>query len=191
MAKRTVALTEEQYKNIIETIKRGFVLDGKNYRPNERIATVLVIQANLGMRISDILNLRLDSIIKNGNRYMLDIVEKKTQKPRTFTVPAEIYNYIKGYCFDNNIKATQKIFDVGIRAIQLHLQKVCKYLGYENISTHSFRKFYATNVYIDSGYNVALVRELLQHADTSTTLKYIGISSKEVEEVINRNIRLI
>ena len=70
MAKRTVALTEEQYKNIIETIKRGFVLDGKNYRPNERIATVLVVQANLGMRISDILNLRLDSIIKNGNRYM-------------------------------------------------------------------------------------------------------------------------
>lgn len=191
MGKKTVALTEEQYKKIISTIKTGFKLNGNYYRPNNRIASILIVQANLGMRIGDILNLRLNNILKNGNNYILDVTEQKTKKKRSFTVPIEIYNFLKNYCYDNNIKPTCKIFDIGVRAVQMHLKKVCELLEYENISTHSFRKFYATNVYEDSNYNVALVRQLLQHADTTTTLKYIGVSSKEVEEVISRNVRLL
>ena len=53
--KRTVALTVEQYKNIIQTMKEGF----SGCRPNHRIATALMLEANLGLRISDILRLRL------------------------------------------------------------------------------------------------------------------------------------
>ena len=41
----------------------------------------------------------------------------------------------------------------------------------ENISTHSFRKYFATHIYINNNYNVALVRELLQHSDLKTTQK--------------------
>lgn len=44
MNKRTVALTTEQYKEIISTIKRGFL----GHRPNERIATALMLEANPG-----------------------------------------------------------------------------------------------------------------------------------------------
>ena len=58
MNKRTVALTTDQYKSIISTIKKGFL----NHRPNERIATALMLEANLGLRISDILKLRLSDI---------------------------------------------------------------------------------------------------------------------------------
>ena len=54
MNKKTLALTEEQYKEIIDTIRTGFL----SSRPNQRIATALVLEANLGLRISDILQLR-------------------------------------------------------------------------------------------------------------------------------------
>lgn len=190
MGKKTVALDQEQYKNIIETIKEGAIINNRVVKGNGRIATVLMLQANLGMRIGDILNLKLENIIKNGDRYQLDIIESKTGKIRAFTVPGEIYNYIKIYCLENNIKPSARIFNISVRAIQIHLKLICDYLKIENVSTHSFRKFYATNIYKDSNYNIALVKELLQHSSTTTTLKYIGISSKEVEEVINRNIRL-
>lgn len=50
------------------------------FKPNERIATCLVLEANLGLRISDILNLKMSDIIKDGDRYRLDITEKKTSK---------------------------------------------------------------------------------------------------------------
>ena len=81
MNKKTVALTNEQYEKIIETIRNGFICsDGHIVKPNYRIATVLSLEANLGLRISDILQLRLSAIIHDGNRYRLNIVEKKTKK---------------------------------------------------------------------------------------------------------------
>ena len=113
-AYKTRALTKEQYIEIIETIKRGFL----NVRPNKEVAFALVLESNLGIRISDIIKLRLTSIIKDGNRYRLDIIEQKTDKTRTFTVPLEVYNYIKQYCIDNNIKSNENIFTIKPRQVQ-------------------------------------------------------------------------
>lgn len=189
--KKTIALTTEQYELIIKTMKEGFMLDGKIFRSNNRIATCLVLEANLGLRIGDILSLKLNDIIKDGNRYRLNIVEDKTNKERVFTVPNEIYNYIKMYCLENGIKPTQTIFDLTERAIQKQLKLVCDYLKIDGISTHSFRKYFATQIYIDNNYNIALVKKLLQHSNTSITQKYIGISTQEVENALNNHIRLL
>ena len=43
MNKKTVALTKEQYKEIIQTIKAGFTYDGREYKPNERIAAAFCL----------------------------------------------------------------------------------------------------------------------------------------------------
>ena len=188
---KTKALTTEQYQNIINTMREGFTHEDKVFRGNNRIATALVLESNLGLRIGDILELRLNKIVRDGNRYRLDIVEDKTEKARAFTVPTEIYNYIKMYCLENNIKATAKIFDITERAVQKQLKLVCNYLGYIGISTHSFRKYFATQIYINNNYNIALVRELLQHSTVAITQKYIGVSSREVEEALNKHMCLM
>ena len=102
MNKKTKALTEGQYKEIIQTMKEGFC----GCRSNERIATALVLEANLGLRISDILKLRLCDIVRDGDRYHLEIVEQKTGKRRIFTVPLVIQQYIENYCLRNAVRAT-------------------------------------------------------------------------------------
>lgn len=185
--KKTIALSKEQYKDIIDTMKQGFT----GCRPNNRIATALVLEANLGVRISDIIKLRLSDIVKDGDRFRLDIVEQKTNKKRIFTVPLELYSYIQQYCIDNDIKSNDIIFDLSERAIQKQLKIVCDWLGYEGISTHSFRKFFATNIYINNNYNVVLVQQLLQHSSPVITQKYIGIGSKEIEQAIQNNLNLM
>ena len=91
MNKKTKALTTEQYKEIIQTMKEGFC----GCRPNERIATILVLEGNLGMRISDILKLRLCDVVRDGDRFRLELVEQKTGKRRVFTVPLVIQQYIE------------------------------------------------------------------------------------------------
>lgn len=187
MNKKTLALTKEQYTAIINTMRTGFL----NSRPNNKVATALVLEANLGLRISDIVQLRLNDIVKDGDRYRLDITEQKTQKKRVFTVPKEIYNYIKQYCIDNEIKSNEQIFKLTERAVQKHLKLVCDYLEYENIGTHSFRKFFATNVYKDNDFNIILVGELLQHSSPTITQRYIGISSKDIETALQNNINLL
>lgn len=187
MNKKTLALTKEQYTEIINTMRTGFL----EHKPNNKIATALVLEANLGLRISDIVQLRLCDIVRDGDRYRLDISEQKTGKKRVFTVPIEIYNYIKQYCIDNEIKSNEQIFKLTDRAVQKHLKLVCDYLGIEGIGTHSFRKFFATNIYKNNDYNIVLVQELLQHSSPSITQRYIGISSKEVEKALQENINLI
>ena len=184
---KTNALTTEQYTAIIETMKQGFT----GFHPNERIATALVKEGNLGLRISDILRLRLCDIVRDGDRYRLAIVEQKTGKERVFTVPLVIQQYLENYALRNGIGRTEALFPITERAVQKQLALVCDYLGYEGISTHSFRKWYATEIYKNNGYDVALVQRLLQHSSASTTQRYIGIEPQRIEQAIESHARLI
>lgn len=187
MNKRTTSLSTEQYKEIISTMKEGFC----GCRPNERIATALVLEGNLGLRISDILKLRLCDIVRDGDRYRLSVIEQKTGKERLFTVPLVIQQYIENYCLRNDIKPNELMFPITERAVQKHLAVVCDYLGYESISTHSFRKWYATEIYKNNDCDIALVQKLLQHSSASTTQRYIGIEPQRVEEAIMSHTQLI
>ena len=187
MNKKTKALTTEQYKEIIHTTKTGF----SGCRPNERIATVLVLEGNLGLRISDILKLRLCDIVIDSDRYRLEIIEQKTGKRRVFTVPLVIRQYVENYCLRHGIKPTDVIFPITERAVQKQLAIVCDYLGFEGISTHSFRKWYATEIYKSSGYDIALVQRLLQHSSAATTQRYIGIEPQRIEQAIQNHAQLL
>ena len=187
MNKKTKALTTEQYKEIIQTMKEGFC----GCRPNERVATALVLEGNLGLRISDIVKLRLCDIVLDGDRYRLEIVEQKTGKSRVFTVPLVIQQYIENYCLRNGIRRDERIFPLTERAIQKQLKIVCDYLGFEGISTHSFRKWYATEIYKNSGYDIALVQRLLQHSSAATTQRYIGMETQRIEAAIQGHATLL
>ena len=187
MNKKTKSLTTEQYKEIIQTMKTGF----SGCRPNERIATALVLEGNLGLRISDILKLCLCDIVRDGDRYRLEIVEKKTGKRRIFTVPLVLYQYIENYCLRHGIGRTEVMFPITERMIQKQLKTVCNYLEYEGISTHSFRKWYATEIYKANGYDIVLVQRLLQHSSTATTQRYIGIEPQRIEQAIQNHANLI
>ena len=187
MNKKTVALTSEQYSEIITAMKNGFA----GCRPNERIATALVLEGNLGLRISDIVKLRPCDVVRDGERYRLEIVEQKTGKSRVFTVPLVIQQYIENYCLRNHIGRTERIFPITERAIQKQLAIVCDYLGYEGISTHSFRKWYATEIYKANGYDIALVQRLLQHSSAAVTQRYVGIEPLRVEQAIENHALLL
>lgn len=190
MNKRTRAIDEETYKLIIATMQKGFEYEEIMHKPNERIATVLQLEYNLGLRIGDILNLTMDSFVKDGSRYRLDIHEQKTGKYRNFTVPVEIYNFIRDYAYENNIHPKAKLFPITERAVLKHLKVTCDCLGLQGVGTHSFRKAYATNIYVNNHYNIELVRVLLQHSSTVVSQRYIGIGSKELETAIEKNINL-
>lgn len=187
MNRKTTALTTEQYREIIQTMKTGFC----GCRPNERIATALVLEGNLGLRISDVLRLRPCDILRDGDRYRLEITEQKTSKNRVFTVPLLIQQYIENYCLRNNIRRDERLFPITERAVQKQLHIVCDYLGFEGISTHSFRKWYATEIYKANGYDIALVQRLLQHSSAAVTQRYIGIEPQRIEAAIQNHTQLL
>ena len=180
------ALTTDEYKTIIRTVNNG----NGSLRANPRCAAVLTAEANLGMRIGDILRLKLSDIIRDGNRYRLNITEEKTGKRRTFTVPDALYTYFCAYAVSMGIDKDEPLFPITVRAVQKHLKAVCDYLGYDNISTHSFRKWYATDIYESNGHDIVLVQKLLQHSSPMVTQRYIGISEEKVERAIAGHVLL-
>ena len=200
----TLPVTNEQYRTIINALISGFTTDnGIDYgyvknglsmpgvEANLPVATILQIEANTGLRIGDVLSLRRGDIVKVGNKYRFDITEQKTGKKRTFTVPAPVFMMIEDYCYKYKIKEGQPIFNIGVRNVQKILKKVCDTLHYEKISTHSFRKYFATNAYRASGNDIELVRRLLQHSSATTTTAYIGITDERTEGVLNALIDLV
>lgn len=192
---KTRIINVEEYKAILTTIDTGFTykVNGtdKKFRANSRVKLALMLEGNLGIRIGDIVSLTLKSFRNNGNGIILDIVEEKTGKNRTFAVPIEIYNVIKIYTLENGIGADGKLFELTERAIQKQLKIVCQYLGLDDVSTHSFRKFYANEIFNNSHQNIELVRTLLQHSTIAITQKYLGVSSKEIEEAISNHVHIV
>jgi len=189
--KRTRAVSEEEFFLLIDTINNGFITkDGKRVHSNSQISMILTLQGNLGLRISDCINLRLSDIVKEAGRYRLNIVEKKTGKKREFTIPEDIYNYILRYMLEMGIKPNQKLFNIGIRAVQKHLKITADYLGLEGIGTHSLRKFFCTQIYNNNHFNIELCRVLMQHSSSLVTQRYIGLQTQLVEHALQNHVKL-
>ncbi|MBR4856329.1 MAG: tyrosine-type recombinase/integrase [Bacteroidaceae bacterium] len=196
----TRAITEAEYSEIIRVMREG---KPGFFKPNEKAAMALVLEANLGIRISDItgipatedspgtIGLRLCDIIRDGDRWRLSITEQKTGKPRYFTVPDDVRAYIVDYCYQNGIGQTEPIVGIKRRSVQDALKKVTDFLGMERVGTHSFRKFFATKIYEDNDHDVALVREILQHTSLETTQRYLRVSSERVDLALKGNTNLI
>jgi integrase len=162
---------------IIELFLNGFTnKDDSIFRPNKQIALALQLQASLGLRIGDVLNLRVNNF-RNGK---MEIREDKTDKLQYRDINKNVYDYIKDYAIEIKLSTTDKLFNVGVRAIQKQLKIICDYLGLENISTHSFRKLYATTIYETNNHNLELVKELLNHTSIATTQRYIRVSQTEI-----------
>lgn len=188
----TIALTPEHYRQIIATLRIGFpaTCGREALHANHRVAMALVLEANLGLRISDVLQLRLRDFVRDGTRYRLDLTEQKTGKERNFTVPTPVFVYIENYCLRYRISPGARILPISRRNVESILKKVCDHLGYERISTHSFRKFYATEIYEKNGCDIVLVQHLLQHSSAAITQRYIGIGPKRIENAILSHMHL-
>lgn len=179
----TQALSEQDYYRVLETLENGFIAnDGTKVKSCEWIAAALKLEANLGMRISDILQFKLSDIVKTDYGMKLHVIEQKTGKLQNYAVSKQIYDFIRLYCIDHNIDADTVIFKHTTREVQKKLKQCADYLGMKNVSTHSFRKLFATKMYYDNDKDIVLVQRLLNHSSSTTTQRYIGISEERINK---------
>lgn len=186
------AVTEEEYIKIIGTIRNGFTdKQGVKHRANEPVAFALILEANIGVRIIDVLHLCQNDIVWNGDSWQLDIIEQKTGKKRICIIPQELKAYIDNYCTRHNIHPARRIIHLSSRNIQKLVKLACESLELTNISTHSFRRFAGLNVYAASGYDIVTVQQFYQHSSAGVTMNYLRRSSKQMDEAIKGAMRLL
>lgn len=186
----TRPLEIEEYQEIIKLLNEGFTYEHdkkeKIFRPNHQVSMALQLEASLGLRIGDVLDLSL----KNFKNDKLEIKEDKTDKLQYRDIDPSIANYVYQYAISNNLKTNDKLFSIGVRAIQKQLKIVTDYLGLDNIGSHSFRKLYAVTAYENNDNNIELVKELLNHTSIATTQRYIRVSQQTINRA-SRNINFM
>lgn len=177
-------LEYDEYMTIITLCQKGFTYKDESgiehiFRPNKQLAMTFILQANLGLRISDVLKLK-PSTFKNDK---LEVIEKKTGKLQYRTINRNLKELIYEYALENNIKSNDYLIKVKVRAIQKQLAIIVNYLNLTNISSHSFRKLFGVTVYNKTNGNIELLKELFNHSNISTTQRYIKVSQKQIDEI--------
>ena len=177
-------LEYDEYMTIITLCQKGFTYKDEYgvehiFRPNKQLAITFILQANLGLRISDVLKLK-PSTFKNDK---LEVIEKKTGKLQYRTINRNLKELIYEYALENNIKSNDYLIQVKVRAIQKQLSIIANYLNLTNISSHSFRKLFGVTVYNQTNGNIELLKELFNHSNISTTQRYIKVSQKQIDEI--------
>ena len=167
-----------EYQQIIRLLKTGFTIDNRIVTPKPEVALALQMEANLGLRIGDIL--RLQAKCFKSNR--LEINEQKTGKLQYREIHPTVSATIKDFIIEKGIKSEEKLFGFGVRHVNKYLHLATKKLNLEHIATHSFRKTFATFAYENNDHDIRLVQSLLNHGSVGTTQAYIGVSQDAIDK---------
>ena len=182
-------VTTDEYKLILKTLREGYELDGVKHGPDHKTAAIMVMERNLGMRLSDIIRLKRESIVYNGFDYQLNVVEKKTGKGRYFIVNEAVKKFIDDYADSVNV-AQGMIFKVTEEAVWKAMRNVTKYLKMKDVNTHSIRKLAGLSIYKSTGYDLEAVRAFYQHKSLDVTQRYLRITPATLRKAINDTVDL-
>ncbi|GIN93272.1 site-specific recombinase [Siminovitchia terrae] len=148
----------------------------------ERDYILFLLGINAGLRISDLLELKVKEI--KGKQSII-IREGKTKKPRTIyltNIYEELNDYISGLGDSGWLFPSRK----GMRPITRiqayrQLNKAARMVDIENgIGTHTMRKTFGYWHY-KQFKDVAELQNILNHSHPKITLKYIGITDEQIE----------
>ena len=167
-------------KQKIEAMKNELLKSG--YRD----FLLFVTGINTGLRISDLLNLKVKDV---RDKTHIIIKEEKTQKTKKFLInnrlKEKLDKYIKNMYEEEYLFKSQKGNNKPISRVQAYriLRKAADEVGLESVGTHTLRKTFGYWHYQEYK-DVAVLQELFNHSAPSVTLDYIGINQDVMDKTI-------
>lgn len=153
----------------------------------ERDYILFLIGINTGLRVGDLLKLKV-SDVRRKKRVI--IKEGKTKKARTLNL-SNIYDEIQEYISDFDISPVwlfpSRKGDKPITSTQAYrqLNKAAEMVDIDDgIGTHTMRKTFGYWFYKQTK-DVAKLQNILNHSHPAITLRYIGITDEEIEKELD------
>ncbi len=156
---------------------------------NLKHRTILMLLYSTGMRISEIANCRITDIDSKNMR--IKVVQGKGSKDRFTILSQQALMELRAYYII--YKPKEYLFNgyrpgkrYSTRSIQHLMQKALIKVGLENknYTLHTIRHSFATHL-VDNGTDLHTVKELLGHNNLQTTIKYLHLSSKRIDQIVN------
>jgi site-specific recombinase XerD len=172
-------------KKQIEAIKT--ILKASNLRDY----CMFTLGINSGLRISDLLTLKVQDVTnsKGHIRDRVIIREKKTDKVKSFPFGKTTQKALKEYLStakpitDAPLFPSQKGGTLTRQQAYRIINAAARKVGItDKIGTHTMRKTFGYHAY-QAGMDITRIQQLLNHSAPSVTLRYIGITQDELDEV--------
>lgn len=174
--------------NIVQPFPKERINDISNWLKNysEKYYVIFLIGISVGIRISDILKLKI-SDMENTDRIV--IKEKKTGKTKIFPLRPDIakvvINYIEKYCN----KEYQEYIFIGKKGARLERTAVYRVLNRcmkeldINIKcgTHSCRKYCGRAIY-EQTKDLSIVMQIFNHSSQRISARYIGLTEDRIKD---------
>ncbi|OON99126.1 MAG: hypothetical protein ATN35_02125 [Epulopiscium sp. Nele67-Bin004] len=155
-------------------------------KKNERDYVLWMVGSHTGLRVSDIVRLKLSDV----SGHYLRVTEQKTKKAKEIRISGKLKKAINDYTRNAGIVSgylfpSRQNSSISIRRVQAIIKAAARLLGVErNINTHSMRKTFAYNLYRLSNNNLALVMQALNHSNQAVTLRYLGIDKDMIDNIV-------
>lgn len=191
-------------KQNVEAIRDKATIEKmKKYLLNksDRDYALFVLGINSGLRVSDLLSLKVSDVCDNGKlKDRITLTEKKTGKRKDFPISdasrkalSLLLEGLKNDNTDNNnawLFPSRKGNEPITRGQAWRiLIDAGKHAGMkDSIGTHSMRKTFGYHAY-KKGMDLSLIQKLLNHSSPAITLAYIGITKEDMDSVyLNLNL---
>lgn len=157
---------------------------------DEKYYIMFTLGINVGLRVSDVLKLKVGDIL--GKTHVV-VIEQKTGKTKRFfmneKLQKEIAEYVekRGYGADNYLMQSRKGENKPISRVQAYrvLNECAEGTSITEIGTHTMRKTFGYWHY-KQFHDVATLQKLFNHASPSITLRYIGITDEEIDKQMQK-----
>ncbi|UOK42102.1 MULTISPECIES: tyrosine-type recombinase/integrase [Flavobacterium] len=149
--------------------------------------TMLKLCYGMGLRLSEIINLKIANIDSKNMR--VHIERGKGKKDRFVNLPDSVLEQLRSYYIEYKPKvylfegqyggqyssrAVQEVFKKSLKKAN-----ICKKVG-----IHSLRHSFATHL-LENGTDIRFIQELLGHNDIKTTFVYTHVSDKTIRKIIS------
>ncbi|KXY68838.1 tyrosine-type recombinase/integrase [Bacillus paranthracis] len=142
------------------------------------------IGINTGLRVSDLLNLKVKDV---RGKLHLYITEKKTKKKKQFYIQhiSDVIEKYTKHMNDEDWLFPSRKGDKAISRVQAYniLNKGADMIGIEKIGTHTMRKTFGY-WYYKKTRDVAYLMKIFNHSSQDVTLRYIGIEQEEIDNTL-------
>jgi integrase len=177
--------------NYVEPIRDPDIVEEiANYlkETNVRNYIMYLLGIYTGLRISDILNLKV-SDVKNRNN--INIREIKTGKQKTFEinpiVKKELFNYVNDKNPNEYLIKSRQYFNRPITRSMAYkiLKEIEGMFSLECIGCHTLRKTFGYHFYKQTK-DVVTLQKIFNHGHQSITLRYIGIEQESINTAVRK-----
>jgi site-specific recombinase XerD len=147
--------------------------------------TMLKLCYGMGLRVSEIINLKITNIDSQSMQVFIE--KSKGKKDRYVNLPQSVLEqlraYFKAYRPKKFLFEGQNGGQYSVRSLQNVFKTALHKAGInKEVGIHSLRHSYATHL-LEQGTDIRFIQELLGHNNIKTTLIYTDVTNKSIRNI--------